>query len=273
MKKILTLALLAAACSVAIAADFNVKPAVTELEAQPKTVLLVGNSFMYYNCGVNGILGGFAKSKGVKLATTMATIGGAGLDWHDVKSYLRPNGLRSYSTTNDGTNRLVFHQYPDGKIFDAVILQDNSQGPVHPELKKFFRKYAAIHSKDIRETGAEPLFLATWAYHGRPEMTAQLMDATTEVANENRAMTIPAGLAFARALKGRPDLVMTQPDNRHPTMLGTYLEGAVMFAALTHMSPEGSSFRGGCAMALTDKDAAYLQKVAWETVKEFYGWK
>ena len=82
---------------VASAADYTVKPKVTSLKTTPKTVLLVGNSFMYYNCGVNGTLSGIVKAKGGKLASTMATIGGAGLDWHDVKSYLRPNGLRSYS--------------------------------------------------------------------------------------------------------------------------------------------------------------------------------
>ena len=154
--------------SAAFAADYTIKPKVTELKVSPERVLLVGNSFMYYNCGVNGYISGFAKDKGKKLSVTMATIGGAGLDWHDVKSYLRPNGLRSYSTTNDGSNKLIFHKYPGGKVFEAVVLQDNSQGPIHPELKKFFEKYGAIHSKDIRATGAEPLFLMTWAYHVRP---------------------------------------------------------------------------------------------------------
>lgn len=70
---------------VASAADYTVKPQVTSLKTTPKTVLLVGNSFMYYNCGVNGTLSGIVKAKGGKLASTMATIGGAGLDWHDVK--------------------------------------------------------------------------------------------------------------------------------------------------------------------------------------------
>lgn len=122
--------------SAAFAADYTIKPKVTELKVSPERVLLVGNSFMYYNCGVNGYISGFAKDKGKKLSVTMATIGGAGLDWHDVKSYLRPNGLRSYSTTNDGSNKLIFHKYPGGKVFEAVVLQDNSQGPIHPELKK-----------------------------------------------------------------------------------------------------------------------------------------
>ena len=257
----------------AAAADYSVKPKVTELKAKPATVLLVGNSFMYYNCGVNGYLSGFAKAKGSKLDSTMATIGGAGLDWHDVKSYLRPNGLRSYSTLNDGSNRLVFHEYKDGKIFDAVVLQDNSQGPVHPELKKFFEKYAAIHAKDIRATGAEPLFMMTWAYKDRPEMTKALADATTSVANANNAMVVPVGLAFAKALKARPDLAMTVADNRHPTAAGSYLEGAVLFATLTQSSPEGAKFNGGCEKPLSDKDAQFLERVAWETVTEFFGWK
>ena len=257
---------------VASAADYTVKPKVTSLKTTPKTVLLVGNSFMYYNCGVNGTLSGIVKAKGGKLASTMATIGGAGLDWHAVKSYLRPHGLRSYSTLNDGSNKLVFHQYKDGKVFDAVVLQDNSQGPVHPELSKFFKKYAKIHSADIRATGAEPLFMMTWAYKGRPEMTQQLADATTAVANENNAMVVPVGLAFAKSLAERPDLTMTVADNRHPTAAGTYLEGAVLYATLTHRSPEGAQFFGGCEKPLSEADAKHLQSVAWRTVKEFFGW-
>ena len=259
--------------SAAFAADYSVKPLVTDLKAAPERVLLVGNSFMYYNCGINGYLSGFAKAKNAKLSATMATIGGAGLDWHDVKSYLRPNGLSSYSTLNDGSNRLVFHKYEDGKVFDAVVLQDNSQGPVHPELRKFFEKYAAIHSKDIRATGAEPLFMMTWAYKDKPEMTKALADATTTVANANHAMVVPVGLAFARALRERPDLGMTVADNRHPTAAGSYLEGAVLIATLTKTSPEGAKFNGGCEKPLSDKDAAFLQRVAWETVTEFFGWK
>lgn len=271
--KMLLISFLAATSFCVTAADYSVKPKVTELKSLPDKVLLVGNSFMYYNCGVNGYLSGLVKAKGGKLSATMATIGGAGLDWHLVKTYLRPDGLSSYSTTNDGTNRLIFHKYPDGKVFDAVVLQDNSQGPVHPELSKFFVKYADIHSKDIRATGAEPLFMMTWAYAGRPEMTKELADATTKVANDNNAMVIPVGLAFANALKGKKDLKLTVEDNRHPTAAGTYLEACVLYAVLTKSSPEGADYLGGCEKPLTKDLAHYLQKVAWDTCKEFFGWK
>lgn len=276
MKKLFC-AFCAAACVAlftghALAEDAIIKPLVTHLARAPKSVLLVGNSFMYYNNGVGSYARQISVDQHEPMTFTMTTIGGAGLDWHLVKSYLRPNGLRSYSTTGDGSNRLVFHEYPDGKIFDAVILQDNSQGPIHPELSKLFRKYAAIHCKDIREVGSEPLLMMTWAYADKPEMTALLANATIEVANENRAMVVPVGLAFANAKKGRPDLRLIVADNRHPTPAGTYLEGCVIFATLSGKSPVGSKCTGVGDARISESDARYLQEVAWRTVKEFFGW-
>lgn len=256
------------------AADVEImKPAVTGLSNIPKSVLLVGNSFMYYNNGVNSWARQISKDIGEPISFTMATIGGAGLDWHLVKSYLRPNGLRSYSTTSDGSNKLIFHDYPDGKIFDAVILQDNSQGPIHPELSKLFAKYAAIHCKDIREVGSEPLIMMTWAYRDKPEMTEQLANATIAVANENRAMVVPVGLAFANARKGLPDLQLIVGDNRHPTPAGTYLEACVIVSTLTKKSTVGAKCTGVGEAKISPEAAAYLQKVAWDTVRAFFGWK
>ena len=248
-------------------------PLVTHLDKAPASVLLVGNSFMYYNNGVGSYARQISVDQKAPISFTMATIGGAGLDWHLVKTYLRPSGLRSYTTANDGSNRLKFRDYPDGKIFDAVVLQDNSQGPIHPELAPRFRKYAAIHCKDIREVGSEPLIMMTWAYADRPEMTEQLASATITVANENRAMVVPVGLAFANARKGSPELRLIVADNRHPTPAGTYLEACVLFATLSGKSPVGAKCTGVGEARVTEAEARYLQEVAWQTVKDFFGWK
>lgn len=63
---------------------------------------------------------------------------------------------------------------------------------------------------------------------------------------------------------------MTIADNRHPTAAGSYLEAAVLFATLTGQSPEGADFLGGCEKPLKPEDAAHLQKIAWQTVTEFF---
>lgn len=260
------------ACSSTLASEKGImKPAVTELAHIPGTVLLVGNSLMYYNNGVGAYAEKISKEMGVPMAFTMVAIGGASLDWHLVKSYLRPHGLANYSINRDGN--LVFHDYPDGKIFDAVILQDNSQGPINPALSQLFAQYAAIHCNDIRETGAEPLLMMTWAYAGKPEMTEQLANATIAVANESKAMVVPVGLAFAKALQEKPDLKLTVADKRHPSPAGTYLEACVIFSTLAKKSAEGAKCTGVGDARVSLETAVFLQKVAWKTVREFFGWQ
>ena len=75
MKKLFIASLLCSLSLSVCAADYSIKPKVTELTPPPTRVLLVGNSFMYYNCGVNGYISGLSKSLGIKISTTMATIG------------------------------------------------------------------------------------------------------------------------------------------------------------------------------------------------------
>jgi hypothetical protein len=238
-----------------------------------KNILFVGNSLMFYNCGVTGMISGFAKEKGIPLVLTMVGIGGASLYWHDVKSYLRPNGLRSYSIADDGTNKVTFIKYPNGKIFDAVVLEDSSQGPIHPELNKLFNESAKKHCKDIRDSGARPYFMLTWAYKNKPDMTRRLAEATIQTANANNASVIPCGLAFERSLRDFPEIELIRSDNRHPTVAGTYLEAAVFFSSLTGISPSLSSFCGRYDdLVIPKSEAEKLQKVAWKTVKEFNHW-
>lgn len=48
-----------------------IKPIVTDKPDGLKNILLVGNSFMFYNCGVNGMMNGFAKAKHRDLVITI----------------------------------------------------------------------------------------------------------------------------------------------------------------------------------------------------------
>jgi hypothetical protein len=98
-------------------------------------------------------------------------------------------------------------------------------------------------------------------------MTAQLAEAYTVAGNENDALVIPAGLAFARSVGKRPDLNLYARDKRHPSMLGTYLAAATVFAALHQVTPVGNAYTAG----IDAETARFLQTVAWETVLDYYG--
>ncbi|MCF0253834.1 MAG: SGNH/GDSL hydrolase family protein, partial [Duodenibacillus sp.] len=89
MKKILVLgAALALASGAACALENTVAPKVTELGITPATGLYVGNSYTYYNCGVNGYVRGIAKEAKVDWTARMITISSGRLSYHDVASYL-----------------------------------------------------------------------------------------------------------------------------------------------------------------------------------------
>ena len=98
-------------------------------------------------------------------------------------------------------------------------------------------------------------------------MTAQLAEAYTKAGNDDGALVIPAGLAFARALKARPGLALYVADNRHPTLAGTYLAAATSYGALNGRSPEPSTYTAG----LDPELAAFLRATAWATVQAYYG--
>jgi hypothetical protein len=194
---------------------------------------------------------------------TSVTISGSGIDWHDMESYFRPKGIGKYSFVGD--NEIVFNK--PGRQFDAVIIADCSQCPIHPQLKPVFHKYAKKQTKVVIANGARPIFFMTWAYKDKPEMTAQLAEQYTIAGNNNDVLVIPVGLAFAKAIAKRPDLELYQPDKRHPTLIGTYLAACTTYAALYKKSPVDNTYTAGIDPAT----AGFLQKMAVETVQEYFG--
>jgi hypothetical protein len=243
------------------------KPVVTSLGPDfPKSEIFIGNSFFYYNNGMPGHVALLEKTADPKhhrdYRATMVTIGGSGLDWHDVESYFRPNAIGNYSF--DEHNNVVFNKLD--KLFDVAVLMDCSQCPIHPRLKSTFTEFAKKDSDIVRAHGARPVFFMSWAYADKPEMTAPLAEAYTIAGNDNNALVIPAGLAFERARRKQPELNLYADDKRHPSLAGTYLAACTVFAALTGRSPVGNPYLAG----IDEPTARFLQATAWETVQEYY---
>ena len=247
-------------------ASAETKPRRTDVGgATPNSILWVGNSFFYYNNSMHSHVINLVRAADPKSTprATSVTISGSGIDWHDMDSYFRPNGIGKYSFVGD--NEIVFNQ--PGRQFDTVIIADCSQCPIHPQLKAVFHEYAKKQSDVVKANGARPIFFMTWAYKDKPEMTALLAEQYTIAGNTNDALVIPAGLAFAKAIAKRPDLELYQPDKRHPTLIGTYLAACATYAAVYKKSPVGNTYTAGLELGT----ARSLQEVAMETVQEYFG--
>jgi hypothetical protein len=262
--KLALLAVVALALGACSTAPTMQKAASNEPE-QTKTVLWVGNSFFYYNNSMHGHVGQLIR--GSKMAdktghrAVSATISGSGINWHDLESHFKPNGVGSYSFNSK--NEVVFNTFT--KPFDVVLMMDCSQCPIHPQLRSVFYEHAKKNSDIARKHGARPAFFMSWAYADAPEMTEQLAAEYANAGKENNALVVPAGLAFAASIKARPDIELTIADKRHPTLAGTYLAACTVLASLYKTNPEGNTYTAGLDAAT----AKFLQAVAWQTAQEY----
>lgn len=268
LKRCLVAVAAAAMVSMPASAWAQTKPRVTTLGPDfPHSEIFIGNSFFYRNNSLHNQVLGLERAADPghrrDYRATSVTISGSGLNWHDVESYFRPNAVGSYSFVGDNEIRFNTRDKP----FDAAIMMDCSQCPIHPQLKELFTEFAKKDADIVRAHGAKPVFFMSWAYADKPDMTAQLAEAYTTAGNDNDALVIPAGLAFARARARQPDLNLYAPDKRHPNPAGTYLAASTVYVVLTGRSPVGNSYRAG----LDEETAQFLQTIAWETVQDYFG--
>jgi hypothetical protein len=245
----------------ALQAQADSKPA--EPGAPPSSVLWVGNSFFYYNNSLHNHFGRLVASAGggARVRGVSVTISGSGLDWHDMASLLRPDGLGRYSFVGD--NDIRFN--PKGRQYDTAVMMDCSQCPIHPQLQTAFHDTVKKNAQLLRQAGVRPVLFMSWAYQDKPEMTAQLAEQYTLAGKANNALVIPAGLAFANAIAKQPDTQLYEIDKRHPSLAGTYLAACTAYGALFGKSPVGLTYSAGLPTAL----ATQLQTAAWETVQAY----
>jgi hypothetical protein len=146
--------------------------------------------------------------------------------------------------------------------WDFVVLQEQSVLPtVQPER---MYHYARRFDAEIRRNGARTILFLTWSRAGNRDMQRSLDAAYTTLARELGCLIAPVGPAWERALTDSPQLRLHQPDESHPTALGTYVAAAV-FHAVIHGKPPGRPPQRRDAPASTE--AALAHTAAWDAVQ------
>lgn len=227
----------------------------------PTRVLFVGNSYMYYNDSLHNHVNRIASAADPALKKAIqyksATIGGAPL-WHHNMVHLTTPG-------NLGIK----------EPFQLVIMQGNSTDALSDNAKAKFREKVVEFNEVIKKQGGKVALYMTPAHikpskFASPDMMSKTADMYVEAGNEIGALVIPTGLAFEEAYRQRPDIKLHQDyDGSHPTLIGTYLAACTVYASVYGKSPVGNSY--DYYGKVSKEDAAFLQKVAEETVKKFYG--
>ena len=230
------------------------------------SLMLVGNSFFYYNNSLHNHLGDLIKNDPnvTSMKRRSITINGSDLPWHDIESYLSNEHIGSFRIDTKNNNKYV--PSSNTKI-DAVIFMGCSLCPIHPDTKDTFQVYVQKYSEIIRDKNAEPMLFMSWPYKNKPEMINSLRDVFVNTANKNNLLLIPAGEAFYRFNSSYPEIDLYTKDLRHPSKEGTYLAAAVVFASLY-----GKATAGNPGIMNLDPEVAHkIQMSVDKTVSEFMG--
>jgi len=206
-------------------------------------VLLVGNSYIYYN-NLAQMIGLITDSLNTKIICKKSTIGAATLGQH----WNSERGLK--------TKKIIA-----SNKFDVVVIQDNSMWPL--EHKDSLLIYGQLFCNYIRANGAKPYLYNTWAREKMPQTQSSINAVYNELAALENAMNVPVGSSFDLARKTIPTMNLFHPDGSHPSAVGTFLIALSFIKKITGTLPkkyatvynyfdkDGETFR---IMQLTDAE-------------------
>ena len=212
----------------------------------PHRILFVGNSFTYYNGGLENHFRQLAESARPSrvVVADRVTKGGATL------KILQ--GLEE-----------VHSKIRDGH-YDVVVLQDDIPELTEHDVSPFLEQ-VRLFDREIRDAGGRTALFMAWPYERLNWAGLELItEAHRTISKERDLPVAPVGLAFRQSLRARPDLAMLGKDREHETIHGTYLAACTFYATLLGESPEGLSYR---PPEVSDDEALFLQRIAWATVR------
>jgi hypothetical protein len=243
---LLLVASLAGASPVPASGPAEAEPAATSAEPLPGRVLFIGNSHTYRNGGMDWLIGNMVAAEDPPRTFEGDLLAASGV-------------TLQYHYENGAPERIREGDY------DVVVLQGYLPGSPTRTAEPFL-EYGRRLDEEIRASGARTVFYMTWP-QGRYDW-ADLDDFVTahrQVSAETGAAVAPVGVAMEKARAERPDLALIDEDEVHASWEGAYLAAATIYATLFQRSPEGLPYTFG----VSPEDAAFLQRIAWETVTDW----
>jgi len=237
---------------------------------------MLGNSYTYYNGGVDGMLRAFFSDAGSPREVAALTKGGSNWQYH--ASQASATGTPHHKALSQGST------------WGFVVVQDQSIRPAlccytDPKFTDpgFTESTQALLELDkkIEAVGARTVFYQTWGRRDGHSTRSYLstfvaMNDFVEQGYEHYASLVtrpgrtpliaPVGRAFRLIYDDQRSFFyrLYDPDASHPSALGTYLAACVLYSTITGAAAAG--LPGG--LGISTSDAAYLQAKADQAVSE-----
>ena len=217
---------------------------------QPKNILFVGNSYLYYNNSVHNYDELMLREHyGSAIETKLSAIGGSRLHHHNIDHLL------------DFKNLNLEEQ------IDLLIMQGGSAEVTTKNNQNEFIVTAKNYAKKAQDLGINTALYMTHAYvkpdkRFQPNLIEKIKETYYSAGKASNSTVIPVGLAYEIAYAAKPNIKLHHPDGTHPGPLGTYLAAATVVASITKESPVGLEFN--YYDSVDDGNRLFLQEIAWQ---------
>lgn len=213
---------------------FSCRKEETEQFKPPKSILIIGNSYTFFNNGLAYHLKNFVINEASLKIDSVVEVAKGGYTLED-----HWNDTTTVNLINRGG-------------WDIIILQEQSLRPVNDKGKMLI--YAQKFDSLIKSTGdAKLYFFMTWAYKSYPEMIYPLSDSYKEVAKNLKAALIPVGLEWDKLLKSKDSVNLYYSDDQHPNTNGTFFTASIFYKILFNKNPSLSLYRDTLIPEETDR--------------------
>lgn len=215
-------------------------------------VLFIGNSYTYFN-NLPKLLEAAASADGVNINAEASVSGGYTLSQH--------------TDPDDPVGAVTLKKLQEP--WDYVIVQEHSRRPVIPDERDGLMRPAVRRIKELAQaSGSKVLLYMTWGkrygdrktgYATYDDMQEALAQIYMSIGSEFDIKVAPVGLAFRKALEIDKDIALWDPDNSHPSLLGSLLAAYVIYGSLSGKDPIGCSHIGDAESSDADllKQAAH----------------
>jgi sulfatase modifying factor 1 len=181
--------------------------------------------------------------------------------------------------------RYLLEEIGSGRWNVVVLQQDLDR--TWETADKFCEDAGKFHEQ-VKQAGAETILFMPWdnAAIAPPPTLEDTAEVYSQCGAELGVKVAPVGLAFERAAREQPGLNLFVSDSAHANLRGLYLTVCVLYATLFERSPVGLAYRMDDVPTwsleyalwgldrqkdwqLSADDAAFLQRIAWETVQDY----
>ncbi len=206
-------------------------------------MLFIGNSFTFYNSGVDFHLQNMLSSD----------VSSDSLTYN-----IQEIAVSSYTLEAHYNDPLTIAKIKSDN-WNTVVLQEQSTRPINnPDL---FLQYATLLDTEIKKMNAKTVLYMTWAPKASLSDITQLASAYISVGQKLNAPVVPVGKVWDYFVKTYPTINIYYTDDKHPSLPGTYLIACTFYYSLFGRNPIKNTY---LPTGLSSANAVTIRKAVYD---------